>query len=101
MKENKSEIHLGFGSHLNVQTSQLVSINESLVLVTMNGTEGPIELNVKIEADFNTIPEQYHEVFLNMLTSKYSNKASFGDNPFSVCQPKPKRKWYQFWKAKY
>jgi hypothetical protein len=101
MKENKSEIHLGFGSHLNVQTSQLVSINESLVLVTVNGTEGPIELNVKIEADFNTIPEQYHEVFLNMLTSKYSNKASFGDNPFSVCQPKPKRKWYQLWKAKY
>jgi hypothetical protein len=101
MKENKNEIHLGFGSHLNVQTSQLVSINESLVLVTVNGTEGPIELNVKIEADFNTIPEQYHEVFLNMLTSKYSNKASFGDNPFSVCQPKPKRKWYQFWKAKY
>jgi hypothetical protein len=100
MKENKNEIHLGFGSHLNVQTSQLVSINESLVLVTVNGTEGPIELNVKIEADFNTIPEQYHEVFLNMLTSKYSNKASFGDNPFSVCQPKPKRKWYQFWKAK-
>jgi hypothetical protein len=101
MKENKNEIHLGFGSHLNVQTSQLVSINESLVLVTVNGTEGPIELNVKIEADFNTIPEQYHEVFLNMLTSKYSNKASFGDNPFSVCQPKPKRKWYQLWKAKY
>jgi len=101
MSKNKSEIHLGFGSHLNVQTSQLVSINESLVLVTVNGTEGPIELNVKIEADFNTIPEQYHEVFLNMLTSKYSNKASFGDNPFSVCQPKPKRKWYQLWKAKY
>ena len=56
--ENKNEIHLGFGSHLNVQTSQLVSINESLVLVTVNGTEGPIELNVKIEADFNTIPEK-------------------------------------------
>jgi len=54
MSKNKSEIHLGFGSHLNVQTSQLVSINESLVLVTVNGTEGPIELNVKIEADFNT-----------------------------------------------
>jgi hypothetical protein len=102
MNENKNEIHLihlGFGSHLNVQTSQLVSINETLILI--NGAKDPIELNVKIEADFNTVPPEYHEVFLNMLTSKYSNKASFGDNPFSVCQPKPKRKWYQFWKAKY
>ena len=100
MKENKNEIHLGFGSHLNVQTSQLVSINESLVLVTVNGTEGPIELNVKIEADFNTIPEKYHEVFLNIMTAKYSNKVSFGDNPFSQCLPTPKKRWWQFWKAK-
>ena len=100
MKENKSEIHLGFGSHLNVQTSHLVSINESLVLVTVNSTEGPIELNVKIEADFGTIPEQYHEVFLNIMTSKYYNKVSFGDNPFSKCLPTPKKRWYQFWKAK-
>jgi hypothetical protein len=100
MKENKNEIHLGFGSHLNVQTSQLVSINESLVLVTVNGTEGHVELNVKIEADFNTIPEKYHEVFLNIMTAKYSNKVSFGDNPFSQCLPTPKRRWWQFWKAK-
>lgn len=99
MKENKNEIHLGFGSHLNVQTSQLVSINESLVLVTVNGTEGPIELNVKIEADFNTIPEKYHEVFLNIMTAKYSNKVSFGDNPFSQCLPSPKKRWFQFWKS--
>ena len=53
MNENKSEIHLGFGSHLSVQTSQLVSINETLVLI--NGGKDPIELNIKIEADFNTI----------------------------------------------
>jgi hypothetical protein len=97
--ENKNEIHLGFGSHLNVQTSHLVSINDSLVLI--NGAKDPIELNVKIEADFNTIPEKYHEVFLNIMTAKYSNKVSFGDNPFSRCLPAPKRRWWQFWKAKY
>jgi hypothetical protein len=33
-----------------------------------------------------------------MLTSKYINKVSFGDNPFSECKPLSKRKWYQFWK---
>jgi len=98
--ENKSEIHLGSGSHLNIQTSQLVSINDSLVLVTVNGIEGPIELDVKIEADFNTIPEKYHEVFLNIMTAKYSNKVSFSDNPFSRCLSSPKKRWWQIWKAK-
>jgi hypothetical protein len=67
----------------------------------VNGTESHIELNVKIEADFNTIPEQYHEVFLNIMTAKYNNKVSFGNNPFSQCLPAPKRRWWQFWKAKY
>jgi hypothetical protein len=97
--KTKQEIHLGFGSHLNVQTSRNVSLYETLILI--NGEKEPITLDIKVEADFNTIPEQYHEVFFNMMASKYCNKASFGDNPFSVCQPKPKRKWYQFWKSKY
>ena len=56
------------------------------------------EDSTKIEADFDTIPEQYHEVFLNMVTAKYLNTTSFGDNPFSLCVPAIKKKWYQFWK---
>jgi len=99
MNENKNEIYFGAGSHLNVQTSQLVSLHETLVVI--NGAKEPIELDVKIEADFGTIPEQYHEVFLNIMTSKYYNKVSFGDNPFSKYLPTPKKRWYQFWKAKY
>jgi hypothetical protein len=95
----KEEIHFGTGNYLNVQTSQLVTMNEVLTLV--NGSRGPIELNIKIEADFKSIPEQYHEVFLNMMTSKYYNRASFGDNPFSQCVPPKKRKWWEFWKPKY
>ncbi len=42
-----------------------------------------IELKIKIEADFNTIPDEYHEIFLNMITSKYYGKVSFSDNQFS------------------
>jgi hypothetical protein len=56
-------------------------------------------LDIKIEADFDTIPKKYHEVFLNMISTKYLDSVSFGDNPFSLCQPPPKKKWYQFWKA--
>jgi len=94
--KNKEEIHIGLGSHLNVQTSQLVSLHETLTLI--NGSKEPIELDIKIEADFNTVPEKYHEVFLNIMTAKYNSKVSFGDNPVSKCQPAPQKRWYQFWK---
>ena len=97
MKENKNEIYLGGGNNLIMSTSKLVTCHEILTLVTT--TSGAIELEVKIQADFDTIPEHYHEVFLNMMSSKYMKAVSFGDNPFSQCLPAPKKKWWQFWKA--
>lgn len=90
------EINLGSGNNLIMTTSKLVTCHEVLTLV-VNGKKS-ISLDVKVEADFDTIPEEYHEIFLNMLTSKYCRTASFGDNPFSKCQPAPKRRWYQFWR---
>lgn len=93
----KQEINIGYNSYLNVQTSQLVSLHETLTVI--DGTN-PIELTVKIEADFNTIPKEYHEIFFNILSSKYHGKASFGDNPFSQCLPPVKKRWWQFWKAR-
>ncbi len=41
----------------------------------------PIELNVKVEADFSTVPEKYHETFFNIMSSRYHNKVSFSNNP--------------------
>ena len=96
--ENKSEINLGGGHNMIMSTSKLVTCHEMLTLV-ING-RGGITLDVKIQADFDTVPEEYHEVFLNMMASKYMKSVSFGDNPFSRCLPTPKRRWYQFWKAK-
>ena len=98
MKENKSEFHLGGGNHMLMSTSKLITCSELLTLV-VNG-KGGITLEVKIQADFDTVPEEYHEVFLNMMTSKYCRTVSFGDNPFSKCLPTPKKRWWQFWKAK-
>jgi hypothetical protein len=57
-----------------------------------------VSLDIKIEADFDTIPEEYQEIFLNMMTARYYGRASFGDNQFSQCQPVPKRKWWQLWR---
>jgi hypothetical protein len=64
----------------------------------MTPNSNSINLDVKITADLNSIPPEYHEVFLNMLTSKYYGRVSFGDNPFSQCLPPKKKKWYEFWK---
>ena len=95
MEKNNNEIYLG-GGHLNIQSASYVQTYNSLQLITID--DGAIELNVEIKADFSKIPEKYHEVFLNMFSSKYVGTTSFGDNPFSVCKPAPKKKWYQFWK---
>ena len=91
------EINLGSDMML-VTTSTVVRMNEYFTLITENGS---IDLKVDITADFKEIPQEYHEILVNMLTSKYINKVSFGHNPFSQCKPPQKRKWYQFWKPKY
>jgi hypothetical protein len=98
MKKKQEEIFVGLGSHLNIQTSQLVILNETLTVMEKNT---PIELNVKVEADFSTVPEKYHETFFNIMSSRYHNKVSFSNNPFSKCLPQSDKKWWEFWKAKY
>lgn len=89
------ELNLGSGNNVGVKASKLVSLHETLVVFNAGKS---VELDIKIEADFDTIPEFYHEIFLNIMTSKYYNKASFGDNPFSQCVPTSKKRWWQFWK---
>jgi hypothetical protein len=91
-----NEIYLGGGSNINIRTASIVSVQNSLKLITPE--DGVINLDIKIEADFDTIPKKYHEVFLNMVSSKYIDSVSFGDNPFSQCLPPKKKKWYEFWK---
>jgi hypothetical protein len=91
------EFNLG-NDYVNVKASSIVTLQEHFTVYTQ---EGPIDLKVDIKADFANIPQQYQEVFLNVLTAKYINKVSFGENPFSECKPMLKRKWYQFWRPKH
>ena len=93
------EIFLGDGSNLNIQSSQNVELRETLVLINgIDGKDDSLELDIRIIADFSSIPEKYHEVFLNMMTSKYYGRVSFGHNPFSQCVSPKKKRWYEFWK---
>jgi hypothetical protein len=97
MSKKENEIYLGGGANINVKKASIVSVHNNLKLITPY--DGAISLDIKIEADFSTIPEKYHEVFLNMVSAKYLDSVSFGDNPFSQCIPQPKKKWWEFWKA--
>ena len=98
MKNKDTEINLGSGNNMEMKSSRLVTTYQVLYLTTPE--DGTIPMTVKIEADFDTIPEEYQEVFMNMISVKYLNRVSFGDNPFSQCLPSPKRRWWQIWKSK-
>ena len=89
------EQHIGGGSNTTFHTSKLFTI-KNIICVKDNAEF--IDLNVKIEVDLSETDEKYHEIFVNMLTSKYLDVASFGDNPFSLCKPMNKKHWWQFWK---
>ncbi len=93
----ESEIHLGDGNHLTMKTSTTVSIQETLKLYKTGRL--PIELKVKIIADFEKIPSEYHNTFLQMLSAKYGGTVNCYSNtePFTVKEPK-KKKWFQIWK---
>ena len=97
MAKKETEVYLGGGSNLNFKTSKIITTHNTLKLITPH--DGAMSLDIKIEADFDSIPEKYHEVFLNMISAKYLDSVSFGDNPFSMCIPQPKKKWWQIWKA--
>ena len=98
MKNKKTSVYDLDDSTISVKSSTTVKLNEHFSVFT---TEGPIDFRTEIVCDFADIPEKYHEVCLNVLTSKYTNKVSFGRNPFSECKPLRKRKWWQFWKTEY
>ena len=95
-RNKNSEIYLGGGSNLEVKNTKIVSTIQTLSIFTPDGVSH--NLDVKIETDFSKVPEEYHEVFFNVFSSRYLNKVSFKDNPFLNNGVTDDIKWYQFWK---
>jgi len=95
MQNNSFNIN---NDYINIKQSTIITLNEYFQLVT---EEGALDIKTTIQCDFADIPEKYQEVVLNILTSKYINKVSFGNNPFSQCKPVVKKKWWEFWRAKF
>jgi len=96
-KSQKVEYNLN-ADHINVRASTIVKLHQYLTVIQSNGA--PLDLKVDITADLVDIPEQYHEVILNVMTSKYLGKVSFSDNPFSKAYSPIKHKWWNIWKIK-
>ena len=93
---NTKDITIHNGS-MTVSTYTIVKLYENIHVRT---DEGLKTLKIEISADFNDIEPIHHEIFFNVLSAKYLGEVSFGDNPFSICYPTKKRKWYQFWREK-
>jgi len=61
------ELNLGSSNYVNIKAKTVVTLYEQFIVDT---EDGPQFLNVKISSDFDELPKKYHEIFLNVLTSK-------------------------------
>ena len=96
-KEKKGEFHIGNGSHLTVKSSTIVEMHDYLKLMTGEGKS--LTLDVKILADFDKIPPEYHQLFCQMMQVRYGGIVNIWDNTQPFAKPEAKKKkWYQIWK---
>jgi hypothetical protein len=96
-KLKEGEFHIGDGSHLTVKSSTIVEMHDHLKLMTGDGKS--TSLDVVIKADFDKIPPQYHQLFMQMMSVRYGGMVNIWDNTHPFVKPETKsKKWYQFWK---
>ena len=99
-KDEKGEIHIGAGAHVIVKTSAIVQMKDELKLFI--GPKGHVaSLEIDIKANFDTIPEKYHQTFISMMTSRYGGVVNILTNTTPFIEPlKSTKRWFQFWKSK-
>ena len=96
-KLKEGEFHIGDGSHLTVKSSTIIEMHDHLKLMTGDGKS--TTLDVIIKADFDKIPPQYHQLFMQMMSVRYGGIVNIWDNTQPFAKPDVKtKKWYQFWK---
>jgi hypothetical protein len=96
-KQKEAEFHIGDGKHLTVKSSTIALMHDQLKLMTGEGKG--ITLDVEIKADFDKIPPEYHQLFIQMMQVRYGSIINLWDNTQPFAKPEPKKKkWYQIWK---
>jgi hypothetical protein len=98
MSDKKADFHIGEGRHLTIELTTTVSMKDQLRLMTGEGKG--INLDVEIKADFDKIPSEYHQLFMQMMQVRYGGIVNVWDNTQPFTKPEVKKKpWYQFWKT--
>ncbi len=96
-KKEEAEYHIGDGKYLTMKQTTIVEMKDQLRLMTGEGKG--ITLDVSIKADFEKIPPQYHQLFLQMMSVRYGGMVNIWDNTQPFAKPEVKKKrWYQIWK---
>lgn len=93
----EADLLLGDTNHLKVKTTYTVEMYDKLNL-TRPG-KPPVSLDITIVANFESIPEEYHNTFIQMLSVRYGGTVNCYENiePFAIIK-KQKRKWWQILK---
>lgn len=96
-KPKPGEFHIGDGSHLVVKSSTTVEMYDYLRIV--KGENIDVVLPIQIKADFEKVPSEYHQLFVQMMTVRYGGIVNIWDNKHPFAKPDvKKKKWWQFWK---
>lgn len=96
-KKKDAEFHIGDGKHLIMKQTTIVSMKDQLRLMIGEGKS--IALDVEIKADFDKIPKEYHQLFIQMMQVRYGGIVNIWDNTQPFAKPEVKKKrWYQIWK---
>lgn len=97
----QGQFHIGNGHHLTVKSSYIIEMKDHLMLFTGGASDPIIELPIVIKADFEKIPNEWHQTFIQMMAARYGGVVKCYDNtqikPFEV-PFKTKRRWYHFFK---
>jgi hypothetical protein len=91
---DKSELYIGGGNTLVVKSSYVVEMKDELKL--LKSDHSSVNLTVKIMANFENVPDEYHQVFVQIMSARYGGSINCYNNirPFEIPKPKNK-KWYQ------
>jgi hypothetical protein len=96
-KKKEGEYYIGDTSYLTMKTSTIIEMHDQLKLMTGDGKG--ISLDVKILADFEKIPPEFHQLFCQMMMVRYGGIVNIWDNTQPFAKPElKKKKWYQIWK---
>jgi len=91
LSEDYQELILG-NSNIHLEPSCVVKLKEEF---TIHTKDGEIILEVDVTADLIKIPEEYREIFINMLTTKYLNRVTFVDSIFTKHNSYVELTWWQ------